>query len=118
MGQDRDMTIVWIVNEHGVKSSKYKWLAEQLLNSNPKWSYCDPEPVGNRKSYPLTGGFYTEEGLKRRQAANEKMGVDDEGERMITDDMLYKDVVQVCKKKGIKTFGKKRADLITELKAL
>lgn len=115
MNEKRDKSIVWIVNEHGVKSAKYKWLAKQLLDMHPKWQYCDPDPVPEKKRYPMTGGHYTEEGVKRRRAANKSAGLGEDAGETPKTEYLYKDLQKMAKQKGIKSFGKSKAALKEEL---
>lgn len=103
----RDMSTVWIVNEHGVKSSKPRWMAEELLEKHRKWDYCEPENVPKKKGYPVSGGQLTEQGLNRRSAA----GVTVEGEDPEDREPTFREMVQMAKRRGINTYKMKKDDV-------
>lgn len=112
MEQTKDRSEVWIVNTHGVKSSKEAWMAKDLLKSNPAWEYCDPDPVSKEKVYPVGGGMLTENGKSRRTAATETTVVE---EVVNTEEPSMKEIRDMAKEQGINSFGKTKSALMEEL---
>ena len=110
MALQKDKTVVWIVNSYGVKSAKEAWLAKELLKSHRDWDYCDPEDVPGQKVLSDEGGYLTEEGKRRRKAAEKP-----EPAPAPKDEISMTEIREMCKEKGIRTFGRRKADLIAEL---
>jgi len=112
-----DMTPVFIVNTHGVVSCKARHIAVQLLKDRPRWRYATKEEIAaenipEKKRFATTGGQLTEEGKKRRNELllQEEEGLDKDVKE--PEDYAMKDLHVMAKEKGIKSFGKKKEELL------
>ena len=112
MAKSKDNTLTWIMNEHGVKSTKPAWQAQEFVETRIGWKYCEPDDVPKTKRYPLTGGQYTEEGIKRRQAAKQRFDDPVETKATALEDKKYAELQKMATAKGISPVGKKKTELI------